>query len=272
MNAFVKSAEDRLDRTISPNDGMLDGDEPHYFSAGRSGILNIKRALACALENVAAPRRILDFPCGHGRVLRYLRAEFPQAEITACDLLRDGVDFCAATFGAIPVYSDSHPSRIPLPRNAFDLIWVGSLFTHFDAPRWPIFLPFLRNLLQPGGVLVFSTHGRHSLKILTEQPQVYDLDHSRRDQLLKQCERTGFGYVDYPTHREYGISIAVPAWVCSLVTSIPELRLVGLSERSWDDHHDVCTCVRDTVWKTSCTPVPAPLRSADGIVLEANAA
>ena len=88
------------------------------------------------LKASSPPPRILDFPCGHGRVLRYLRAEFPQAEITACDLLRDGVDFCAANFGAIPVYSDPDPSRIGLPRDAFDLIWVGSLFTHFDAARW----------------------------------------------------------------------------------------------------------------------------------------
>jgi SAM-dependent methyltransferase len=177
-----------------------------------------------------------------------LRAEFPEAEITACDLLRDGVDFCAANFAAIPVYSDKDPSRIGLPRNAFDLIWVGSLFTHFDAARWTVFLAFLRDLLRPDGVLVLSTHGGRARDILTENPRVYNLDNSRRKRLLKQLARTGFGYSDYPTQREYGISIALPVWVCSLISSIPELRLVGLGEKSWDHHHDIYACVRDKSW------------------------
>jgi SAM-dependent methyltransferase len=256
----MQAAYEELDRTISPNDGMMIGDLSHYFSVGLSAILNIKRAVACAASDAARPGRILDFPCGHGRVLRYLRAEFPHAEITACDLLEDGVDFCAARFGAIPVYSDPSPSRIGLPAASFDLIWVGSLFTHFDAPRWAIFLSFLRDLLRPGGVLVFSTHGRRSREILSEQPAVYNLDKSRRRKILKQVDATGFGYACYPTHRDYGISITMPAWVISLVTSVPELRLVGLNERTWDGHHDVCTCVRDPEWKVNCTRMPAPLR------------
>ena len=64
--------------------------------------------------DVADVKRILDLPCGHGRVLRYLSAAFPEAEITACDIMREGVDFCASTFGAIPVYSQDDPQQIPL--------------------------------------------------------------------------------------------------------------------------------------------------------------
>jgi SAM-dependent methyltransferase len=268
----MQTPYENLDRKVSPNDGMICGNEAHYFSVGASAILNIKRALACAAGEGATPSRILDLPCGHGRVLRYLRAEFPQAEITACDLLEEGVDFCAATFGAIPVYSDPNPSRIGLPARSFDLIWVGSLFTHFDAPRWAIFLSFLRDLLRPGGVLVFSTHGRRSLEIVSEHPEIYSLDKSRRRQVLKQVGSTGFGYASYPGQRDYGISITMPAWVISLVTSVPELRLVGFSERSWDGHHDVCTCVRDLEWKASCTRMPPPLGRMDKIVARGDAA
>jgi SAM-dependent methyltransferase len=262
---MATTVEDQIDRTISSNDSMVAGNIAHYFSVGHSAILNIKWALSRALKDSSPPRRILDFPCGHGRVLRYLRAEFPQAEITACDLIRDGVDFCAANFGAIPVYSDKDPSRIALPPNAFDLVWVGSLFTHFDAAHWAIFLSFLRDRLEPGGVLVFSTHGGRSQEILSEQPRVYGLDHSRRKRLLKQLARTGFGYADYPTSRDYGISIALPVWVCSLIATIPELRLVGLGERSWDHHHDIYACVRDPVpraprasWSIAPAPAKAP--------------
>ena len=52
------------------------------------------------IGNGQAPRRILDMPCGHGRVTRVLRARFPDAAITVCDIDRDGAGFASDRFGA----------------------------------------------------------------------------------------------------------------------------------------------------------------------------
>ena len=60
-----------------------------------------------ALVGKTEVRKILDLPCGYGRVLRMIHAAFPRATIHACNLNKDAVDFCAATFGAIPVYSST---------------------------------------------------------------------------------------------------------------------------------------------------------------------
>src|SRR5437870_5495298 len=112
-----------MDLTIAANDGMVLRDHPpdhalsHYLESGRAALT------AAGKTDV---RRILDLPCGHGRVLRVLKAAFPGAALTACDIDRDGVDFCASRFGAEPVYSVEDPGRIPV-RGPFDLIWVGSL-------------------------------------------------------------------------------------------------------------------------------------------------
>src|SRR5262249_37742284 len=124
---MLETADIKVDPRISSNDGMLGGNPRHYFAVGRSALWNIARTLDHTAGGSSQPKRILDLPCGHGRVLRYLRAAFPEAEITACDLLADGVDFCASTFGAIGVYSDTDLSLIKLPKDNFDLIWVGSL-------------------------------------------------------------------------------------------------------------------------------------------------
>ncbi len=252
------SAELQVDPRISPSDGMFEGNERHYFSVGRSALLNIKRALDAAGDDPPQPARILDFPCGHGRVLRYLRAAFPQAEITACDLSRDGVDFCASIFGAIPVYSDVDPARIKLPRNAFDLIWVGSLFTHFDASEWKSFLGLFRDLLNSNGVVVFSTQGRYAHSQLVTNVSLYDLGLTRRGRLLEDFESSGFGYVDYAGSPSYGISLAEPAWVCRMITSVRDLRLIHVIEKSWDNHHDVYACMRDVAWTAACTHAPDP--------------
>ena len=197
-------------------------------------------------------------------MLRHLRAAFPHAEVTACDLLKDGVDFCASTLGATGVYSDTDPARIDLPRDSFDLIWVGSLFTHFGLKQWKLFLPFFRDLLAHNGVVVFSTQGRHSHRQLFHDVYRYDLDASQRKRLLKQYETSGFGYVDYQGGNDYGISLAEPAWVCRLITSVPDLRLTYVNERAWDAHQDIFACVRDVAWKAVCTRAPDADASEDG--------
>ncbi len=185
--------------------------------------------------------------------MRYLRTEFPHAEITACDLLTDGVDFCSSQFGAIPVYSDPDPSRIPLARDTFDLVWVGSLMTHLDARGWSLFLAFFRDLLKRDGLLVFSTHGRQAHQRIANDDCLYGLDERRRNMILREYERIGFGYADHPGQDGWGISLSEPHWVCRLITSVPELRLTSVSEKSWDDHHDVFACVRDPDWQVKCT-------------------
>jgi len=113
---------------------MLSGaalDREYYFRCGRSAVECIQNALAIAAIPQPRIKRILDLPCGHGRVLRYLRAAFPEAEIAACDLLRDGVDFCSSTFGATAVYSSDEPDAIHSRPGA--LISFGSVPS---SPTW----------------------------------------------------------------------------------------------------------------------------------------
>ncbi len=257
-----------VDRTISPNDEMFAGNLQHYFSDGLSGLNCIRHALSAGGAGSCDPATILDFPCGHGRVLRYLRAAFPASEITACDLNRDGVDYCSSQFGAIPVYSHVDPTQIALPRDHFDLIWVGSLLTHFDAPRWSPFLSFFRSLLKPGGVLVFSTHGRRTHEWIINHQNRFGLDDAHCSEVCGQYESTGFGYADYENTTGYGISLTEPAWVCRLLTSMPEFRLASFGEKAWDDHHDVFACVRDINWRAHLTAEPDQAARSRGLATQ----
>ena len=106
--AELGSAAGRLVEEISPHDQMDAGGRPSYLSTGVAALPPIRVALAAAgRESVDS---VLDFGSGHGRVLRVLKAVFPDARLTACDLDRDAVDFCARTFGATPVYSHTDPA------------------------------------------------------------------------------------------------------------------------------------------------------------------
>ena len=240
-------------RHISPGDMMFSAGRrglAEYFYCGRSAVECTQRALDAASISPQQVQHILDLPCGHGRVLRYLKVAFPEAHITACDLLGDAVDFCSSTFGAAPLASFEDPERIRLEAESFDLVWVGSLFTHLDAPKWSRFLTVLRNSLRPGGVLVFTTHGRGAYHYMLADTFNYHISHWQRTVVQHRYERTGFGYVRYPgSLSDYGVSLSHPAWVIRLLTVLGGLRLVSVSEKGWANFQDVFAFARDPAWE-----------------------
>jgi len=188
---------------------------------------------------------ILDLPCGYGRVLRHLRSAFPDARITACDIDRGGVDFCAATFGATPAYSHEEPAKIPLA-GSYDLIWVGSLLTHLNSRAAIEFLELFRANLSSQGLLVFTIHGREVADRLRADPAKYGFDPETVSVMLQQHAVAGFGYANYPiatanVGQNYGISLASPCWVYQVMEKMPNTRLVAYTEKGWDGHQDVAT-------------------------------
>jgi SAM-dependent methyltransferase len=227
---------------VSPSDAMnakrrLD----RYFEVGASGLACVlDAAQAAGLQEVNA---LLDLPSGHGRVLRYLRAAFPRARIVACDLDPDAVEFCASAFGAEPVVSDEDVSRIAVG-SGFDVVWCGSLLTHLDEARWTPLLERLAASLAPGGVLVFSTHGRRAAERLADGDPTYALPGEEADAILDDYARAGFGYRDYPGASQYGFSLSSLPWVLERALALPECRVVLCRERAWDDHHDVVAVAR----------------------------
>src|SRR5205085_2765059 len=69
--------------------------------------------------------RILDFACGYGRLLRFLTLSAPSAEISACDIQSDAVEFVAREFGVHGLVSNNDPQRFE-PGKRFDFVWVAS--------------------------------------------------------------------------------------------------------------------------------------------------
>ena len=229
-----------VNRDIAPGDEMFTGNAEHYFDVGASALQCVEAALFAARRNPATVRRILDLPCGHGRVMRFLRKAFPQAELTACDLNADGVAHCAAAFGAVPVVSRVEVDAIPLAAG-FDLIWCGSLLTHLTAEKCAAFLRLFHRVLAPGGLVVFTTHGRLCAAELAAGKNRHHLEPGQIAGLLEHYRRTGFAYVDYVSHPGYGFSLSHPAFVLDRFIAPADWHLVGYHENGWDHRQDaVC--------------------------------
>src|SRR5215203_1048777 len=66
--ANEKALLQKVSMEVHPNDGMYGGNAVHYLGVGLSAIHCIELALA-KLNGDKSIRKILDFPCGYGRVL-----------------------------------------------------------------------------------------------------------------------------------------------------------------------------------------------------------
>jgi CBS domain-containing protein len=232
-----------ISEELSPNDEMLvlDRTWTSYLQIGTDALRCIRRSLSMVGKREV--RSILDLASGHGRVLRVLKAAFPEAKLTACDINADGVEFCARVLGAVPVVSHVRAREIDV-EGPFDLVWSGSLFNHFDAPRWDEFIDLVEAVLEPDGLLVMANHSRQLVEGMRAGDPDPKLSREGIEQIVRGYDASGFGYADYAGVRDWGDNVAKPEWVASLIASRPGLELVDYEESGWVDALDVVTCVR----------------------------
>jgi len=242
---YRRYVEATVPQEIAPDDEMYQSGKDWYFSVGVSALRCILHGLAISrLPQVAS---ILDLPCGHGRVARHLRAAFPGVAIAFADLNRSGVDFCASRFDGIGIYSEPDLSRVAFPTR-YDLIWVGSLFTHLDLYRTKVFLKHLVRQLNDNGIVVATFHGRWSIEVQNRYGQL--IDYPRWEHILSDYEEIGYGYCPYPDPatgqhsdspigQSWGISLARASRMVELVSGFDGTRLLSYTERGWADNHDV---------------------------------
>ncbi|PHR74622.1 MAG: hypothetical protein COA67_00675 [Lutibacter sp.] len=234
-----------FNKEISPNDTMFLGDNQFYFYWGMWSLNCVQKVLAKLKKQKI--NNILDLPCGHGRSMRFFKAAFPSANLTACELDKDGVDFCVKTFGAKGVYSSTNPSEISL-NNKYDLIWCGSLFTHLDQHKWREFLTFFSDHLEQDGVLIFTTHGNNIIRHLRSGKVDLGLGKTALKELLKQHDSAGIAYCDYPEQNGYGVSLSQNEWVLNLIKEFPKLSLIEEKPSKWGGpfyYQNVYTVVRN---------------------------
>jgi SAM-dependent methyltransferase len=230
-----------VNRTIDDKDGMSKGMIDYYFVTGMSAMVAINKSLAAAGKSEADVRRVLDYACRYGRVLRWLMAGFPQASVIGVDVDAKAVASARETLGADTRVLDltlAKPIDAPV-----DLIWVGSLFTHLSEHESGRVLNYLHDHLDPGGLVVLTTHGALVENRLRNRERTYGLDEAGVVELLKTYDDTGFGFAPYPKSKDYGISLSSEEKIAELADDAG-YELVFCGPAGWVKHQDVVALVR----------------------------
>lgn len=239
LDALRRGCENVLNE-VAPDDEMVmrghKRERPIYFYGGRSALkicIDILMRAAAPL-----PRRILDFPCGHGRALRFLRAAFPAAELFAGDINESGLKFCADRFGATTFLSEVELGEVSLPQD-MDLILCASLITHFSQDRARQLIDMLIEALAPGGILIFTSHGRMYERYIGNMTPIMGKEDWAA--IIEEYQKKGYGYRDYAEYRhiKYGVSMTSPKWIFDHLHERDDLTILSFSEKAWHAHQDV---------------------------------
>ena len=231
----------KVDYSISKKDDMYVNDAAHYFNVGLSAIECINNALGQVEERRV--KKVLDMPCGYGRVLRFLIHRFPDADFSGVDLMESGVDFCAEVLGVKGVYSEKNLDELSLG-DKFDLIWCGSLITHLGPEDTKKLLKFFDRHLSSNGVLLYTIHGAYPVQQLENGSFSYGLEPEVIPGLIKSYRESGYGYVDYKGQESYGISLTSVDWFREQFKGLAGWREISFTERGWDNHQDVLAIIK----------------------------
>jgi SAM-dependent methyltransferase len=137
-------------------------DVQSYFDNGHATAHTIK-GIVEQFPSLPRPFSFLDFASGYGRVSRHFRNVFPDAKVTTCDIHPAAVEF-SRSLGLAAVASAAIPEQFD-PGQCFDVICALSFFTHLPRETWGRWLHRICRFLKPGGILIFTTHGRATLLI-----------------------------------------------------------------------------------------------------------
>jgi SAM-dependent methyltransferase len=245
---------EKVNRKVAVDDGMYRCNDRQYFEVGADALRLIRQALAVAALSTGQIQRVLDYGCGFGRVLRWLQAAFPLAQIIAADINRAAVGAVQSIFGVDAFVLDASLKE-EIGRE-FDLIWVGSLATHLPENQVRAVFVRLASLLSAHGLIVASVCGPYVLDRLSRREKTYGLDDAGIARLITGYQNTGYGFSSYPNQSSYGISVCRTSKLVLLIEHAG-LQTVFFEGRGWVRHQDCVAMVK----MPPTYSVPQPPRS-----------
>lgn len=232
---------------IHTDDDMYTGSVEHYTAVGKQLAGHV--AAAASQLKLSQPK-ILELPCGYGRVTRHLVEMFPSAGILASDIIVPATEFVAQEFGV-----KAHPAQPPvheltgIDSNAFDIVVMGSLITHLSEANSKVLMKNFFRVLRPGGIAIVTITGVRARQAI-DQHDPYGIGEAGRLHLIEQYDANRFGFVNYLPKNPfegktveyigdtYGVSLIPDHWmqeICRTNGMDVSNTIIG----GWDNHQDV---------------------------------
>jgi len=158
--------------------------ELNYKKYIEDGELTATEILDSINEYLPAAPQILDWGCGPARITRHLKKFCPGATISGSDTNAKTIAWNNTHIEGINFVLQNHTAPLPFHNEQFNLIIGFSVLTHIPVSAQQDWLSELYRILQPGGVVWFTTHGNYFIQQLsgirkqeTSEQGIYNTDY-----------------------------------------------------------------------------------------------
>jgi glycosyltransferase involved in cell wall biosynthesis/SAM-dependent methyltransferase len=197
------------------------------------------RRVGTSLEEV---QRGLDFGCSSGRTVRALHAAYPDTQWSGVDPNEGAIAWAQEHLPGIEFAVSPQDPPLDYADGTFDFVVAISIWSHYAEPAAIRWLAEMHRIIRPGGHLVFSTHGPHSVSY-------YGQTGERTPTQLAQIRRALYqrGYWFAPefgeagdwgvVHSEWGTAFFTPEWLARV--ALPQWSIEDFAVGQNADNQDV---------------------------------
>jgi SAM-dependent methyltransferase len=112
-----------------------------------------------------ALRRVLDWGCGSGRVAANFLLQENRPSVCGCDVNTEAIDWCKQNLHGAEFHVTGRLPPLPARHASFDLILALGVVGGFGPSEFELWLPELKRVLAPNGLVIISTQGAFSAAV-----------------------------------------------------------------------------------------------------------
>lgn len=129
------------------------GEESSYFAEYKIKI--VKDTLT------KQPTDILEYGCGIGRNIKFLKSYFPDSEVTGCDISRRSLEIAEGTNPEAKFFK-IEDTEITKRENRYDMVFISCVFHHIEPHFRNEAVKNINRLLKTGGCVYFFEHNPYN--------------------------------------------------------------------------------------------------------------
>lgn len=199
-------------------------------------------ALAATGTEPESGMKALDFGCSSGRVVRVLAAAYPDVDWHGCDPIPEAIDWASAHLPGIDFRQSPEYPPASYGDESFDFAYAISVWSHFSERAGLDWLRELRRVLRPGGRMVLTVHGPHSI---WHDARAGVRPAEQLERVRAALEEAGFFYEpEFAEHGDHGITnpdwgtaFLSPEWLLARIT--PDWRVLLYRPGHIQDNEDL---------------------------------
>ncbi len=197
-----------------------------FFTEDETYFARYKVLIARSLVQ-GAPDRVLEFGCGIGRNMPFLREAFPDAEVMGSDVSAKSIEMARAENPGVHFWVEGDAAG---ERSRFDLVFVAGVFHHIPPSERDGAASLIASRLNSGGTAVIFEHNPYNpitRKIVSECPYDEGVQLLPPAELSQRLARAGLQVT------KRGYSLFFPPKLKALGRLEPMLAWLPLGGQYW---------------------------------------